>query len=76
MTRIMGPCKTERNLSKRVPLTGGGFSTAPDGTEEILYEVFLDGCALNGMARKAAGSKGQMSTDGPLTVKVISRKRI
>jgi len=85
MNRIMSSCVTTRQRTKRVPLEamkldGGGvatgFTTVADGLEQIEYEVYLDGDELNGMARKAARSKGRQSVDGPIKVVVISKKRI
>jgi hypothetical protein len=74
--------RTTRELRKHVPATfapgstGRGITSVPDGTEEIYYEVSLDTTGLAIMARKAAGSTGQKSVDGPVTVKVLKRTRL
>lgn len=71
---------TRRKLHKREPITGNlqetGFRSLPDGEEEIVYEVTVNLGMIDAMARKAAGSKGQKSSDGPLTVRVLTRKKI
>jgi hypothetical protein len=48
----------------------------PDGKEEFSVRVEVSMKALARMAGKAARSKGGVSVDGPLKVKVIGRSRI
>lgn len=66
-----------RELHKAAPLEGAGIghTTVRDGYEEILYEVTVDMDALDSMARVAARNKNGSSNDGPLRVKVTSRRR-
>ncbi len=60
---------------KRVPATTGvGFTHIADGEEDVTYEVTLDLDAVRWMAIKAARSRGQRSTDGPLSVRVTARR--
>lgn len=67
---------TTRKLRKRVPLTfGSGFTTIPDGEEELYYETSVNLDLLDQMARKAAGNSSSKSSDGPLTVKILARRR-
>lgn len=74
--------KGTRGISKRVPATfapgtqGYGFTSIPDGSEEYLYEVSVDLVALRLMASKAANNKSGLSNDGPLRVRITSRRRI
>lgn len=76
MKTIIRVATTERTLYKRVPTSDGrGTTSVPDGREELHYEATVDLGALNDMARKAAGSKAGRSTDGPLTVRIVNRKR-
>jgi hypothetical protein len=76
--------KTIRDVSKRVPVTQGtglgqgakGFTSIPDGQEEVTYNVELDMRAVESMAKVAARSKGQKSQDGPLRVIVVTRRKL
>lgn len=69
--------RTTRLLRKRVPLaSGSGFTTEPDGVEEVFYETRIDMPALDYLARKAASNKAQRSIDGPLEVRILERRRI
>lgn len=72
---------TKRPLTKRVPLHGEttferGFSTAPNGTEEVTYNVAIDIDRLEFMAHKACKSKGKVSHAGPLFVRIIKQRRL
>jgi len=70
---------TTRELRNRVPLQPGygtGFSTVPDGEEEITYNVYLDQRSLKDLARKAAGQKSQKTKAGPILVSVMGRRRL
>jgi hypothetical protein len=68
---------TARELRKRVPLEGQakGFTTVPDGIEDITYSISIDHALLDVLAQKAAGNKSQKSKDGPVTVQIVSRKK-
>lgn len=74
---------TRREIRKQVPVeitleqgTATGTSSVADGYEEVLFNVQLDMEEVHCMARRAAKSKGQKSTDGPVRVIVTSRKRV
>ena len=64
--------KALRNLYK--PDASG--RQVSDGVEELVYETSIDLGCLDTMARKAARSVGGKSTDGPLKVRILSRKRL
>jgi Arc/MetJ-type ribon-helix-helix transcriptional regulator len=49
------------------------FVWEPDGNEEVSYEVSIRLDAGEDMARKAAGTAGQVSNAGPLQVRVLKR---
>jgi hypothetical protein len=69
--------RTTKQLYKQEPSTAGhGFISVRDGQEEITYEVGLSERDLDSMARKAAGNRSGESKDGPLRVRVVSRKRL
>jgi hypothetical protein len=70
--------RTTRPLMKRVPLQGGGtgFTTVPDGTEELYYQTEIQLELLHEMARRAAGNKRATSSMGALTVTIISRRKL
>jgi hypothetical protein len=72
--------RTTRKLFKRVPVTvpagATGFTSVNDGVEEIFYKISVNWEGLHEMARKAAGSKGGVSNDGPLRVKITSRRKL
>jgi hypothetical protein len=72
--------RTTRNLFKRVPVTvpagATGFASVNDGVEGIFYEISVNWDGLHEMARKAAGSKSGVSNDGPLRVKITSRRKL
>lgn len=54
-----------------------GFSVrVPEGKEEFSVRVEISMDALAHMAGRAARSKGGVSVDGPLRVRVTSRSRI
>jgi hypothetical protein len=78
-TEIIYPkTRTTRALRARVPLdqTGvHGFTTIPDGTEEIFYETRIDLDALHAMARKAASNQSWVSTDGAVRVRVLATRK-
>jgi hypothetical protein len=78
-TTIYPRNRTTRKLYRREPITEPGtrgYRSLPDGEEEIHYEVSMNIDALHSLARKAAGNKSQRCVDGPLTVRVLERKRI
>jgi hypothetical protein len=52
------------------------FTSVPDGAEEITYTVNIDHAELAQLAIKAASNKSQQSTDGPIQVVIVSRRRI
>jgi hypothetical protein len=45
------------------------------GQETICYAVDIDFAMLDELARKAASNKSQKSHDGPVTVRIIARKK-
>lgn len=67
-----------RELRKRVPLTGPGqgFTTVPDGKEEVWFSTSVDTAQLQEMARKAAANRSGVCRDGALEVRVLSRNRL
>lgn len=67
-----------REIRKRVPLTGPGqgFTTIPDGKEEVWFSTSIYPDQLQEMARKAAANKSGICRDGALEVRVISRNRL
>jgi hypothetical protein len=67
-----------QKLSRRVPLNGSPTATqlVPDGEEEIYYSVEIDLHNLEALARRAAKNGGGQAVDGPLRVKVLSRRRL
>lgn len=71
--------KTTRQLRKTRMIKDEhsvGFSSDPDGQEEVTYDVLIDLPAMSAMARKAAANKSGKATDGPLIVKVTGRRRL
>lgn len=77
--------RTVRELRKRVPIesktvpgrvSGYGFTTVPDGREEVYYSTEIDGVALEYMAKRAASNKSGVCRDGALVVRVIERNKI
>ena len=80
MSIIANGLKVIRDVSKRMPVTQGtgkgagatGFTSMPDGQEEVTYTVELDWRAVASMAKQAARNKGQKSKDGPLCV-IVTR---
>lgn len=53
-----------------------GFTSRPDGHEEVFYSVTVDMAGLDSMAHKAARSKGGKSSDGPLVVRILERRKL
>lgn len=80
MHTVVRVATTTRKLYRREVINDQpgvmGTRSLPDGQEEIRYEASLNLAALDEMARKAAGNRRQRSIDGPLTVKVVSRKKL
>lgn len=69
--------KTVAEVRKQIPCTNGvGFTHVPDGKEEITYEVTADVVMLEQMARKAARNTRRESIDGPIKVRVTSRRKL
>lgn len=67
--------RTLRRLTKRVPTADGrGFTTVNDGVEDLYYETVIDLDALGELARKAALNKTGNAKDGPLYVRILSRR--
>lgn len=82
--------RTTLQLRKRVPLAERGvitergverpfhqgYTTVPDGIEELYYETVIDLDALHDLARKAGSNKGGQSKAGPLSVRILSRTKL
>jgi len=68
---------TTRPTRRHAPLEGEGvgFTSVPDGIEELVYETRIDLDALNALARKAAGNKAQRARAGALQVRIIDRRK-
>lgn len=62
-------------LYKRVD-TQWGFTSEADGSEEFYYETRINMEDLHHLAVKAARNKSGKAKDGPLSVKVIERRRM
>lgn len=70
---------TTRERRKQVPVvigSGKGFTSVPDGHEELQFETSLDITGLYMMANKAASNKSGVCNDGPLRVSILRRKRL
>lgn len=67
--------KAVRNLY-RPETTDKGQVIVSDGVEELVFKTTIDLSALQDMARKAAKNVTSKSTDGPITVEILSRQRI
>ena len=70
-----------REVRKRVPLAGhgSGFTTVPDGHEDVTVQVEVDHEAIaRRLFEQAARSRGQRSRymNGAVLVRVVSRKRV
>ena len=79
MNQVIYPkTRALRKLYKRVPCAFpvNGFSTVDDGHEEIYYETSIDIHAMHLLAVKAAGNKSGVSKVGPLSVRVLERRRL
>ena len=73
--RHIGNSTVRVEKRKRVPATtGNGFTHIHDGYEIVSYEVTLNMGTVEMMALKAAKSRGGKSVDGPLTVRVLTRR--
>lgn len=48
----------------------------PDGVEELSFVVETDFKKLEYMAQLAAANKSSKSVDGPITVRIIARRKI
>lgn len=76
---IFSKTRTTRPLTKRIVVQGEhgtGFRTEPDGREEIYYQTTVDLASMDLLAHKAASNKSQRSSDGPITVRILERRRI
>ncbi len=69
--------KTARQTYKPGPILEGGrrHTSVPDCIEDLSYEVTISEAGLVIMARDAAANKGGKCVDGPVTVKIVNRKR-
>jgi hypothetical protein len=78
MNQVIYPkTRATREVRKRIPCQDGrGFTSVPDGQEEIFYETSIDLNALRLVAEQAARNKKGTSKDGPLFVRIIARRRI
>lgn len=78
--RFNSPLRSEtgsRVVIKRVPLEDGkGYTLVEDGFEQFSYEVNIDWNHVREMARQAAINKTGQSHDGPVQIKITSRKRV
>lgn len=75
-------CRTTRQLYRKEKIVTPTqydqtetVKSIEDGIEQIEYEVTLNGAGLDAMARKAAANKSQKSSDGPVTVRIVNRRR-
>jgi hypothetical protein len=72
--------RVRRELRKRVECSSDngarGFTTMPDGYEDVTFSVDLDFDAVRSMAKRAAASRGQKCHDGALTVRIAKRVRV
>ncbi len=72
-TRVVIPayryerCDTEKS---------SGVRSIPDGQEELYYETAIDLDALDRMARHASRNKSLKSHHGPLTVRILARRKL
>jgi hypothetical protein len=75
-TKTIFPSRiTQRPLYKADPAnTSNRFLQVYAGQETICYAVDINMAMLDELARKAAGSKGQKSKDGPISVRIVARK--
>jgi hypothetical protein len=70
-----------RSLNKVVEITpkfsgDTGHRREPDGSEEFYFSTEIDLEALNYLGQRAAQNKSGKATDGPLTVRIIRRRRL
>ena len=67
-----------RAVRKRVPPAGPGkgFTTEPDGEEELYYSTSVDLEELHQLARRAAQNKSGKAVDGSLEVRILERRRL
>ena len=70
--------RTTRSLFKRIPVEGRpGITIAEsDGIEELFYETCIDLEGLNLLARDAAKNKRGIAKDGPLSVRILERRKL
>jgi hypothetical protein len=75
--RVIVPHATYINqLTKRVAAEDGyGWRTELDGSETIIYEVLLDDRSLGRIVRRASINKAGCAKDGPLEVRILSRRK-
>ncbi len=53
-----------------------GMCMVFDGTEELVFKTTINLSTLQDMARRATANKKGKSTAGPITVEILSRKRL
>lgn len=67
---VMSKTRATRQLFK------GKWSMEPDGTEEYYYVIHASAAGLRALAAQAAKNKGGKAVDGPLTARIVERRKI
>lgn len=80
MSRIVLFAKTATSVpvheKQEIANGANGFRWVEIGKEEVFFETTIEMSELLTLGRKAARNKTGKATDGPLQVRVISRRRV